>query len=760
MNDTPNDLSANDAAAHDAQEAIVQCRAAIAIDPNNAAANANLGVALLSLERTAEAIDAFRSALAIDPAMVQAHNNLGNALLAAGDMAAAAAAYRRAIEIEPHYATAHCNLGIVLLKHGTFAQAAAEFRAALHANATLREAHSGLGAALVALGNARGALDVLAYAVALFPDDAQIRYYQGRAFVLLDRHADAYAAFDAALRIDPAFIEAHRSFGETCLRLGRIDAAADCYQNAHARWPADVDFCCGLAGVFEARGELVEAARMLANARQLAPMRVDIHHRLALILQRMNNLPKALASARRARALQPESVPTLAFCFRLQQELCDWADYAELAQALKHGAASGGGELDPFITHAVPGIGPAEQYVAARAFAQKLGHSEEIAKVAAREVKQGDRIRIGYLSGDFYDHPVGRHMVGILDNHNRDQFEVFGYSLRRDGGSAATVRLRAAVEHWRDPASNIAPEADILRDQIDILVNLGGYTKGASSAAVNTRLAPIQVLYLGYGGTTGSNAIDYLLTDRTVSPPDHARYFTETFAYLPSTLFNAAPAALHVTALSRKECGLADDAFVFCCFCNNYKFTPAIFDIWMNLLRAVPDSVLWLRKFNPFVVDNLRREAAARGVSPDRLVFAAAWPRERHLARQACADIFLDTSPYSGASTAADALWAGVPVLTCAGDTYVSRMGASLANAIGLNELVTDNLESYYDTALRLATDRGKLALLRARVAKSRTSSVLFDSVRFTHHLESVYREMFRRYRAGEPISIIDNIDA
>jgi predicted O-linked N-acetylglucosamine transferase (SPINDLY family) len=574
-----------------------------------------------------------------------------------------------------------------------------------------------------------------------------------------ERWTAADMLFRRAVSLDPENAPAAKGLAETQAALGRTEEAIALFRQGHARWPTDTSFLYGLADIYQHLGQGLDAVEALIRALNIDPSPAMTHLRVAMLLRQEQYPSKALAAARRALARDPSSIPALGFAFGLQLEMCDWHGYAEMADALTRVAPTSDGSINPFLTLNVPGVGLFEQQAVARAHAARLNSSAGACGARLPSANQASRrIRLGYVSGDFNDHPVGRHMIGILENHDRSQFEVFAYSLQADDGTPLGARFRAAVEHWRE-ATGGSPAAKLIDDDnLDILVNLGGYTRGADDKLAVCRVAPIQVSYLGYSATTGSQVMDYILTDPVVSPPDHAAFYSETFAYLPTTLFNIAHEDEPAKDVTRAECGLPDDAFVFCCFCNNTKINPIVFDVWMRLLHAVPGSVLWLRKFNPFMMENLRKEAAARGIASDRLVFASKLDRERHLARHACADLFLDTQPYAAGSTAADALWVGVPLVTCTGDTYVSRMGASIVRAVGLGELVADDLEGYYQTALRLAQNPSALNEVRERLLSNRRASILFDSSRFTRQIEKVYREMYDRHTTNSGVAEIGRL--
>jgi predicted O-linked N-acetylglucosamine transferase (SPINDLY family) len=368
--------------------------------------------------------------------------------------------------------------------------------------------------------------------------------------------------------------------------------------------------------------------------------------------------------------------------------------------------------------------------------------------------RRGGRIRLGYLSADFRQHAVAMLVAGLFAHHDRQEFEVIGYSAGPNDGSDIRSRLAASFDRFID-ISELSDRASahlIHADEIDILVDLTGFTRYTRTGILAYRPAPIQVNYLGYLGTTGATFIDYIVLDRFVAPAEQQPFYSERLVYLPDCYQcndNKRVIAEHTP--SRPECDLPEESFVFCCFNNSYKITPVFFDVWMRLLHAVPTSVLWLLDTNPWAKSNLRREALARGIVAERLVFAPRLAAPLHLARHQVADLFLDTLPYNAGTTASDALWAGLPVLTCAGETFAGRVAGSLLRAIGLGELVTTSLEEYEALALRLAHEPALLARLRARLAKNRLTHPLFDTERFTRNLETAYRRMWEMQTAGEP---------
>lgn len=363
------------------------------------------------------------------------------------------------------------------------------------------------------------------------------------------------------------------------------------------------------------------------------------------------------------------------------------------------------------------------------------------------------KIRLGYLSADFHEHATAYLMAELFERHDRSLFEVHAFSIGRDDQSPMSERLHRAIENFNAIGSLSDPEAarQIRCAEIDILVDLKGYTKESRPGIAAQRPAPIQVAYLGYPGSMGASFIDYAIVDPFVVPKELAASFDEKLAYLPHCYqANDSRRPIAEDTPSRADCGLPERSFVFCCFNNNYKITPQIFSLWMDLLQAVPDSVLWLLEDNPWVAKNLRREAATCGVDAARLVFAGRTSLAQHLARHRLADLFIDTLPYNAHTTASDALWAGLPVLTCAGMSFPARVAGSLLHAIGLPELVTANLEEYKAKALRFARHPESLLAVREQLARNRLTMPLFDNLRFCRHIEAAFVRMWKLHQQGE----------
>jgi protein O-GlcNAc transferase len=363
-----------------------------------------------------------------------------------------------------------------------------------------------------------------------------------------------------------------------------------------------------------------------------------------------------------------------------------------------------------------------------------------------------DRIRLGYLSGDFHQHATARLMAELFERHDRGRFEVFAYSYGPDDNSPMRARLTSAFDRFVDISGVSHRDAArrIHADAIDILIDLKGYTRQARPAISAYRPAPVQVSYLGYPATMGADFIDYILVDPFVVPASQQRFFSERLVHVPVSYQVNDRRREMATAPSRPDCGLPDQGLVLCSFNNTYKISPVFFEVWMRLLRSVPASVLWLLEANQLVKGNLCLEAEKRGVNPGRLIFAPVVGSAEHIGRHRHADLFLDTLPCNAHTTASDALWAGLPVLTCSGDTFAGRVAGSLLTAVGLPELITGSLEEYEETALTLARNPQRLVALRQKLEKSRDAGSLFDLPKLTGNIEAAYARMWQTWLSGQ----------
>lgn len=442
--------------------------------------------------------------------------------------------------------------------------------------------------------------------------------------------------------------------------------------------------------------------------------------------------------------------------FMRTRHMCEWDDFANrqtFARARLDGPE--GGRMPPFLLLAEPGFSASDQRACSESWMRDRLAAARIEKERldfrfSRPNSAGARIRLGYLSNDFHDHATALLLIETLEAHDRSRFELHAYSYGKDDGREMRARLRRTFDHFNDISALSDREAAqaVYADGIDILIDLKGFTGESRTSILALRPAPIQVNYLGYPGTLGPGLCDYIITDAFCTPPGSAQDYSESFACLPNAYQPRGRSGVIERAPSRIAAGLPEEGFVFCCFNQSFKFTPEIFDVWCRLLGSVPDSVLWLLASREAEA-NLRNEARKRGVAGSRLIFAPDLSQPRHLGRLHLADLVLDTAPYGAHTTASDALFAGVPMVTRPGPTFPSRVAGSLLHAVGLSELVVEEGGDYFDLAFALAMDAERLGKLRTKLAGNRASAPLFDVAAYTLALESLFGKMWERHCSG-----------
>jgi predicted O-linked N-acetylglucosamine transferase (SPINDLY family) len=505
---------------------------------------------------------------------------------------------------------------------------------------------------------------------------------------------------------------------------------------------------------FMAARDYPRAAECYAESIRLDPTYPDAHNNLGLVCVEIEDYARAEVMLERALELNPQLVQAhfnLAF---LAQQICSWGKRrGHVEQVLELIRADTGPALPPFQLLAFPELRAADILAASRRWASQRFNPPGLQPlVVAAHYEARRPLRIGYLSANYHQHAVPQLMAGVLEAHDRQRFEVYGYSIGPDRQDATRERIVSACGHFRDlrTLDDAAAARQIAADQVDILIDLMGYTQDCRPLIAAHRPAPIVVNWLGYPGTLGDRRLaDYLIGDPVVTPPEHAAHFAETLALHPSCYQPNDHSRIIGPATRRADEGLPEEAFVFCSFNQIYKITPDMFELWCHILRACPGSVLWLMESTELAMRNLRREAASRGIADDRLYFARHQPIDRHLARLALADLALDTFPYTSHTTGSDALWAGVPLATRIGETFPGRVAASLLRAVGLSELVADSDAGYVELVCRLAADPAHLATLRSRLREHRQTAALFDTPRFTREYESLLEAIWEHARRG-----------
>jgi predicted O-linked N-acetylglucosamine transferase (SPINDLY family) len=671
------------------------------------------GSALQQLKRAAEALQCFDRALALKPNFPEAHSGRAAALKSLGRHDA----------------------------RPTTAQAS-----------TVPESAAAAYVRACALAQANQLEDSLAEfgrAVAIAPQFVEALCNRGAVLLALKRPGEAVQSFDAALQVSPSFFEALNNRGNALSELGRFEEAVASYDRALMARPNAFEVLLNRGNALLSAHRGGDALTSYEQALTAQPDNAPALKGRANALFELGRFEEAIGGFEAALARDPAQPYSRGDLIFSKLQCCDWSNLNEERTLIITAVNRGDAVINPFEFLALP-ASPDEQRDCASIWVREKYPAA--APLWRGEAYGHDRIRVAYLSANFHNHAVGQAISGVLEKHDRARFEIVGLSWGPDDGSAARARIAGACDRFIDISrQNDGEAARLVRQmEIDIIVDLMGFTAEHRTGILAARAAPIQVNYLGYAGTMAAPYVDYLIADSVVIPDEERICYSERIVTLPGSYLPVDDTRVVGPALSRSTASLPDDAFVFVCFNNSYKFVPEVFDVWMRLLQRTERSVLWLSRVNAAAARNLAREASDRGVDPSRLIFApfVANPAD-HLMRLAAADLFLDTLPYNAHATAVDALLAGVPVVTCKGQSFAGRVGSSLLHAAGMTELVTNSLEDYEALALELAADRTRLAALKTKLTAARHTQPLFDTSRYTKSLEQAYLEMLQPARTA-----------
>lgn len=666
-------------------------------DPNHPDALHLLGV-LLSRQGDYEgAVKLIQKAIQNFPANEILYNNLANALSHAGRFKEALDAYRKALKINPGYFDAYNNMGNTVKRMGKPLEAIGHFQKALTIRPGSAEVYSNMGNILAEIGRVDEALKCYTEALKLNPNYAKAYNNMGSALKAQERYAEAIDFYCKAVETDPQYAEAFNNLGATITDIGKPDEAIKFFQKAFELKP-DFDLA-----------------------------QVNLYYAL--------------------------------------KRTCDWHQldslYAKLdvqtAKALEQSVRP---LEDPFLNlarHADPALNCAVAKSWSNSISKSMSEIKTDFTFDERK-KENNKITVGYLSNNFRNHAMAHLMAGMFKLHDRSCFNIYAYSTGEDDKSDYRKRIQKGTDKFIDIRSlnHLDAARTIYEDKVDILIDLMGYTRGGRIEIVALRPAPVQVRYMGMAGTTGSAFFDYLIADQIVIPEEHTRYYSEKLVYLPACYqINDDQQKIADLAFNRKGQGLPEDGFVFCSFNQAFKLDPIMFKVWMDILKAVPESVMWLQAGSKVAEENLAKEAEKLGVPAKRIVFGPKMIKAQHLARLGLADLALDTRMVSGAATTSDALWAGIPVITLQGKHFSSRMSSSILNAMGLPELVAPSLEAYEKLAVRLATSREERQVIKKQLLTNRRQGPLFDTSRFTCNIEMAYKMMLERFRTGKKPDII-----
>jgi protein O-GlcNAc transferase len=731
------------------RDALAAYERAVSLRPDFAEAWMSQGNTLRQLKRQDDALAAYDRCLAANPDFAQAWLCRGSLLSELKRHEDAIAAYERALALKPDLAEAWLGRGNAFGELKRYDDAFAAYDWALASKPDLAGAWLGRGSIYTKLQRYDDAITAYNQALTLNAELAEAWLGQGNVFFERKQNSEASEAYEKALNLKSDLAEAWLGRGNILVDHKRHDAAITAYDRA-------LDLKNDLAAAWLGRGNALTGLKRYDDALAAYDRAVALQPDMAEswlgrgnVFTELRRYSDAVSAYGKAMALNPDLNYAASLRLHAKLHICDWTNMEAEAAHLLSTIRTGSALSFPFAFLGLPSS-PADQLECAKRYMQA---QQSFTPLWRGEIYGHDRIRIAYLSADFRSHPVSYLTAGLFEQHDRSRFEVIGISFGPDDGSAMRRRLKGAFDRFVDVADKDDQEIAETVHQIetDIAVDLMGFTQNNRLNVLARRPAPIQVNYLGYPGTMGGACIDYIIADQMIVPADQRQFYAEQVIWLPeSCLVTDNRRVISTRTPTRRECGLPESAFVFSCFNNAYKITPEVFQVWMGLLKAIGDSVLWLAGTNAAAEANLRREAERCGISAQRLVFAPRVPDiADHLARLRQADLFLDTSPYNAHATAIDALWTGLPLLTCIGSTFAGRVAASQLKAIGLDELITNSLGEYEALARNLAENPSRLSPIREKLASNRDVFPLFDTERFTRNIETAFLAMHAQLHKG-----------
>lgn len=765
----------------DASEAY---RQALSINPQYFDAQLNLGLTLQKSGYNEDAMAAYRRARVLDPSNLNAIFQIGSILQQSGLFTEAIEAYQEVLKLNPSIADAFNAIGRVYEKQGFFETACENYENAAKLDPLSSVHYNDWGNALLLLSKTNEAIECFLHAIQNNSNYQEAYNNLGNAYKILERFHDAAFAYQRAIKIDPTCASTHNNLGAVLYAQGLFDAAASAYQLAIDQDPrlplaqfgkANTLFAQGkhndakpfylksieiapdfaeahnnLGNVLQSQGLLEDALASYQQAVAILPEYSDAHNNLGNMFQLLGRLDLAIASYRKAWELRPTFAAAQAQMIHLLQHFCDYRALENFENALCS-LGTGPDVIPPFAGLSWVDDG-ALNLLRSRAWAFKF-FKVSLEPTSPQPVANTGRLRVGYFGADFHNHATLILIAGLFRNHKKEDLEIFCYSYGNSLRDDWTQQTERDVEHFFDvrEMTDLAIAEFAKSHDLNVAIDLKGYTTHGRTGLFQHRVAPVQMNFLGYPGSLGVNFIDYIIADPFVIPIDHRKFYSEKILYMPHSYQpNDFDRPISEKSSERSDFNLPKESFVFCCFNNNYKISHHQWLIWMKLLTAVEGSVLWLLKANKWAEKNLRLEMRRFGIDPGRLIFANKLPLDQHLARHRHADLFLDTFVYNAHTTASDALWAGLPIVTKSGGQFSARVAASLLNAIGLPELVVETDEHYVDLALNLASNPEKLADIRKKLNKNRLTSPLFDAKRFTRNFESGLKMAYDHYLSGE----------
>ena len=752
---------------------------AIVINPNYVEAHYSLGLTFQELGQLENTVNSYKKVVAIKPDFAGMHNNLGNVYRELGELDAALKSYKKALAIQPDFVEAHYSLGVIYQERSLLNDAIKSYEKVISIKPNLAEAHYCLGDILLRLDRLDDAVRSYETALSINPKLTEAHNNLGITFKELGKLDDAFRCYQMALNINPNYAEALLNIGFIYHKRGKLDESIKCYLQSLSIKPDYAEAHNNLGNVLMDLGQLDEAVKNFKIAISIDPNYAQAHNNYGIVLDTLGHQNAADKSYKKAIAIKPnyaaayanhaelltdlkqfnEALSSFKYAIKLnpnidfalgnflhtKMHLCIWDNLSIHLKEIQERIINREKAIGPFSLLALIDD-PELQKIAADIYISEM--HPKIQYLSKLQINpKYKKIRIGYFSADFREHPVSALTVELYESHNRDKFEIYAFSFGPDTKDEMNLRIKAGVDHFYDvhamPHKDVANLSRSMK--IDIAINLGGHTRDSRTGIFAMQAAPIQVNYLGYPGTMGGDYMDYLIADYELIPKDKQHCYSEKIVYLPNSyMVNDTKHKVSKRVFSREECGLPSDGFIFCCFNNHYKITPDIFIRWMRILSKVDGSILWLPEGNHIANKNLKIQAEKNNIDESRIIFAQRLNlREEHLNRIQLADLFLDTTPYNAHATTSDALQMGLPVLTFKGNSFVSRVASSLINSVNLPELITTTLEQYESLAIQLAKNPKELKTIKEKLFNNLPNSPLYDTTLYIQHLESAYLQMY-----------------
>ena len=696
-------------------EAIDSFQKVLTIKPNLPEIHNSLGEIYQDLSKYDQAIDSYSDALKIDSTSQLYINNLASAYKEIGQFDKAVNSYKQALALNPKNLDSLNNLGVLFIENNNYKEACKYFKKTIEINSDYAEGHNNLGVALKEL----------------------------------DQCDDAIEQLKIAISLNPQYADAHNNYGSVLKKLGRFNEALSCFKKAIEINSKDPDTLNNLGSVYDELEQLEKALEYYQMALKNKPNFAEASSNIGNIFSKLNQYDRAIKFYQNALKLKPSLEYILGYILSAKMNCCDWEDLDELLSRVEIKVNEKNKIIDPFSLFGLID----NPLLIKMAVIQKMAtdHPKVRDTKIINSIPAHEKIRVGYFSGDFRDHPVAFLTAELYEIHDRKSFVIHAFSLGPETNDEMNLRIKAGVDHFHDVQKMSHKEiVELARSlEIDIAVDLSGLTAKSRTDVFAMSVAPIQLSYIGWLGTMGADYYDYLIADKIMIPKESQKHYVEKIVYLPSFQVNDSKDLPPDIVVTRQEVGLPQESFVFCCFNNTYKFTPTTFDSWGRILNQVENSVLFIYANNDLSRANLTKEIVQRGIAADRLIFGDNLDRSRYLARYRAADLFLDTQPYNAGTTASDALKMGLPILTLKGKSYQARMGASILNAVNLPELITSTTEEYEALAVELAKNPEKLKIIKNKLLKNLSTAPLYNTKLFAKNIELAYTKMYERHHDG-----------